>query len=217
MAEAGLSPNMGYEVVLVCRTFPIRVAGNSGPLPGEISWPHLGRYILEQEDRSPIVPLFYEEDLQAFEQAVKKAAKNYTLPEGSDGLDQHDWSPEDRVKHRITLSELNATALHLLSEMENTSYLHLIKFFELTTVTRKLRRIANFNPELLAGVARRERATSIALTFLNYRYPQVWGKVGALGEDANRWMTDVERIIGVPIQMAGTGPYPENFIDALYW
>lgn len=217
VAEAGLSPNMGYEIVLVCRTFPIRVAGNSGPLPGEISWPQLGRYILDQMDKSPLVPFFYEEDLQAFEQATRKASKNYTLPEGSDGLDQHEWSVEDRAKHKVTLSELNATALHLLSEMENEAYLRLAKFFELTTVTRKLRRIANFNPELLAGVAKRERASSIALTFLNYRYPQVWGKSSQIGDDANRWLTDVERIIKVPISMVGTGPFPENFVDALYW
>jgi adenylosuccinate synthase len=38
VAEAGLSPIDVDEVVLVLRTFPIRVADNSGPLAHEIDW-----------------------------------------------------------------------------------------------------------------------------------------------------------------------------------
>ena len=32
-----------YEVIMAIRTFPIRVAGNSGPLPGEITWEDVQR------------------------------------------------------------------------------------------------------------------------------------------------------------------------------
>jgi adenylosuccinate synthase len=39
IAEAGLSPLDVDQVVLVIRTFPIRVAGDSGHLPREIDWP----------------------------------------------------------------------------------------------------------------------------------------------------------------------------------
>lgn len=38
LAETGLSPMDVDEVALVIRSYPIRVAGNSGPLPGETSW-----------------------------------------------------------------------------------------------------------------------------------------------------------------------------------
>jgi adenylosuccinate synthase len=38
VSEAGLSPRDVDEVVLVLRAFPIRVGGNSGPLPNEITW-----------------------------------------------------------------------------------------------------------------------------------------------------------------------------------
>lgn len=38
ISEAGLSPRDVDSVVLVLRAFPIRVAGNSGPLPHEIDW-----------------------------------------------------------------------------------------------------------------------------------------------------------------------------------
>jgi len=41
LSEAGLSPLVVDEVVLVIRAFPIRVAGNSGPLPHEATWEDL--------------------------------------------------------------------------------------------------------------------------------------------------------------------------------
>lgn len=41
LSETGLSPLDVDEIVLVIRSFPIRVSGNSGPLPHEISWQQL--------------------------------------------------------------------------------------------------------------------------------------------------------------------------------
>lgn len=38
LSEAGLSPLDVDEVVMVLRALPIRVAGNSGPLPNEMTW-----------------------------------------------------------------------------------------------------------------------------------------------------------------------------------
>lgn len=46
LSEIGLSPFDVDEVILVIRTYPIRVEGNSGPLPLEISWSNIG---VEQE------------------------------------------------------------------------------------------------------------------------------------------------------------------------
>jgi adenylosuccinate synthase len=43
LAEAGLSPLFVDNVTLVLRSFPIRVAGNSGPLLGETSWENVAR------------------------------------------------------------------------------------------------------------------------------------------------------------------------------
>lgn len=44
MAMAGIDPNWfdEYEAWVVMRTYPIRVAGNSGPLAGETTWEDLG-------------------------------------------------------------------------------------------------------------------------------------------------------------------------------
>lgn len=38
LSESGLGPTDVDEVVMVLRAFPIRVSGNSGPLPSEIDW-----------------------------------------------------------------------------------------------------------------------------------------------------------------------------------
>jgi adenylosuccinate synthase len=40
--DAGISPRWLRDVILVARTFPIRVAGTSGPLEDEITWEDLG-------------------------------------------------------------------------------------------------------------------------------------------------------------------------------
>lgn len=43
ISEVGLSPLDVDDVVLVIRTFPIRVAGDSGPLPNETTWQEVTR------------------------------------------------------------------------------------------------------------------------------------------------------------------------------
>lgn len=45
LAETGLSPRDVDNVVLVIRSYPIRVAGNSGPLPGETTWEAISQSI----------------------------------------------------------------------------------------------------------------------------------------------------------------------------
>jgi len=44
LSETGLSPVDVDEVVLVLRAFPIRVAGNSGSLPAEMTWDEVAKY-----------------------------------------------------------------------------------------------------------------------------------------------------------------------------
>lgn len=48
LAETGLSPLDVDDVVMVLRAFPIRVGGNSGPLPNEIDW-----LTVTEESQSP--------------------------------------------------------------------------------------------------------------------------------------------------------------------
>ena len=50
LAETGLSPMDVDKVVLVIRSYPIRVAGNSGPLPGETTWEAISDSIETEAD-----------------------------------------------------------------------------------------------------------------------------------------------------------------------
>lgn len=43
LSEVGISPLAVSDVIMVIRTFPIRVEGNSGPLPKEIDWKTIQR------------------------------------------------------------------------------------------------------------------------------------------------------------------------------
>jgi adenylosuccinate synthase len=47
LSEAGISPSRVRRIVMVCRTYPIRVqnppGGTSGPMSGEITWPEVSR------------------------------------------------------------------------------------------------------------------------------------------------------------------------------
>ena len=43
LAEAGISPTRVRKVVMVCRTYPIRVGGASGPLGQPLSWAEISR------------------------------------------------------------------------------------------------------------------------------------------------------------------------------
>lgn len=44
LSEIGISPLAAKDIILVIRTFPIRVAGNSGPLPHETTWESLSAH-----------------------------------------------------------------------------------------------------------------------------------------------------------------------------
>ena len=41
LSEVGVSPRLVTDIIMAIRTFPIRVAGNSGPLKDEITWEQL--------------------------------------------------------------------------------------------------------------------------------------------------------------------------------
>jgi adenylosuccinate synthase len=54
LAEAGLSPKDADDITLVIRCHPIRVAGNSGPLPNEIDWKSLNKQAGLPEDHNEL-------------------------------------------------------------------------------------------------------------------------------------------------------------------
>lgn len=136
MAEAGMPLSSCKEIIVVIRTFPIRVAGNSGPLPHETSW-----------------------------KAVSKKARRPVL--------------------------------------------------ERTTVTNKIRRVARFDPELVARAVMVNNPTQLALTFLDYLYPEDAGVSSwdDLSRNARRYISRLEKRFGVPVTLISTGAETSEMID----
>ena len=132
LSEVGLSPILVREVVLVFRTFPIRVAGEqAGPLKDEITWD-----MLQQES-------------------------GYPYP---------------------------------------------IK--EMTTVSKKLRRVARFDWELAKQAALVNRPTRIAVNGLDYLgYPnRQAASLDELTASAKQFLTKVKHELTGPVTYWGTAP-----------
>jgi len=126
LAETGLSPFDVDDVILTIRAFPIRVAGNSGPLADEVDW-----------------------------------------------------------------ETVTAEGKHFQPILERTS------------VTRRIRRVAHFTPNIVRQAIQVNRPTKIVLNHLDY--------LGAMCEPSQEERTaafvhSVEKSIGTYISLLGFGP-----------
>jgi adenylosuccinate synthase len=128
--EIGLSPHHIDQIVMVIRTFPIRVGGTSGPFANEFSWEHI--------------------------QAISGAPE--VLP-------------------------------------------------EYTSVTKRLRRVARFDLELVKLACKYNCPTSLAvmgLDRLDYANTGITD-LKSLTPVALKFLSDLEQSTGVPVDFAGTG------------
>jgi adenylosuccinate synthase len=129
-AEVGLSPRLVDSIVMVIRTFPIRVGGASGPFANEITWDDIRRL---------------------------SGAPN-TIP-------------------------------------------------EYTSVTKRLRRVARFDIELVKLACRYNRPTSLAvmgIDRLDYANTGI-KELGQLTAAARSFLIKLEHETQTPVQFAGTG------------
>ncbi len=127
-ADTGLPPQMITNVMLVARTFPIRVFGNSGPLKGEMTW--------------------------------------------------------EQISARMGKPTL-----------------------ERTTVTKKVRRIGEWDEELMDNAVILNAPTSIALTFADYLDPNMAEKTDLrdLTGEVLSFIGYIESRWDVPVSFIGTG------------
>lgn len=221
VTEAGLSPSMDYEIVGVARTFPIRVAGNSGPMMDETTWPNIARDINRKLMNCRMPQRVKDWALQEFEKVWIQVARSgkYTLPthhDGSENYDLHKWSRADQELYRVALSELPADVLRGVSLQTHDE---LGNLFEYTTVTHKLRRVSQWNAADVAWSARVNRVDWVAMTFWNYWYPEVWGQtnidwMGTANMQAHR-VVEVCEQINCPVRLVGTGPLTSHFIPTM--
>jgi adenylosuccinate synthase len=138
LSECGLAPALVDDVVAVMRTYPIRVAGNSGPMKKEVSWDDV------------------------------RAAAGYPMA-----------------------------------------------LAEYTTVTSKLRRVAEFDWGLAARAVSANRPTALALHGIDYVDYHDLGKRSwsDLGEKSRRFIEQMEDRLGCFVRFVFTGPDGADLID----
>ena len=204
--ESGLSPSLEYEVIMVCRTCPIRVAGNSGPMPDEIDWPTLTRELNVKRDVHGLEPLVSEEHLKDFERMERIVADEWSMPR----VPFTQYTPEMRQQYS---SELVRVHREVLSRLPQETVHDIMKFFEITTVTEKLRRIARLNMDELKYSVMLNRPDCLALNFLNYEFPTVGGsKTRAELMDVPehdkivKYIAGIEDSTGVPVRYVNAEP-----------
>ncbi len=234
VAECGLSPALDYEVVLVCRTFPIRVAGNSGPMSHEIEWVELAHNINSKLVAAGMEPVVSPVALHAFEDAIDRAAADavitgkYKVPTngGNFNTKLSRWMTAERDMYRQAASELHRDAMNKLSNEHQTE---LRKLFEMTTVTKKLRRIANLSMKDLRTAVMLNRPSWLCITFMDYLEPVLsnftscppehpaYPAVSALQHDAldrvENWCESTGNALGVPVKLVSFGPAAENVVS----
>ena len=136
LAEVGVGVRE-YDVIMCLRTFPIRVGGNSGPLPKEISWEELQRI------------------------------SGYPHPLG-----------------------------------------------ELTTTTKRLRRVAEFDSDIVVRAIAANSPTAIAIhgsDYLDYANKGAH-RFEELTPAAQEWVYRLERTTELPVRFIGTGPRVSEII-----
>ena len=93
LSEVGVGPRRVDEVILAVRTFPIRVAGNSGPLPSEITWDDVTREsgsphaIIERTTTTHRVRRVARFDLDIVRRAAQVNSATSVALHGADYLD----------------------------------------------------------------------------------------------------------------------------------
>lgn len=114
LSEVGISPLRVNSIIMVIRTYPIRVAGNSGPLKNEIDWKEVQRlsgYPYEPKEFTTVtkqirrVALF---DIDLVKKATLANNPTQIALTGADYLDYHN----KRLKNFAVLTEKTKRFIH---------------------------------------------------------------------------------------------------------
>lgn len=87
---------------------------------------------------------------------------------------------------------------------------------EYTTVTKRVRRVGEWDPELafaaMAANGAPSPAIRLAITMLDHMFPEVAGVVTYedLSDRAKAWLQEREKELGQPVDMIGTGPHTQT-------
>lgn len=91
---------------------------------------------------------------------------------------------------------------------DETSWKELDLEPEITTVTKKVRRVGHWNPEQVRYACQVNYPAALVVTFIDYLWPEAKGITNwrALPETALEWVKEQEALIEAPIIAVGTGP-----------
>jgi adenylosuccinate synthase len=119
LGEVGLGVR-GFEVIMCMRTFPIRVGGNSGPVPNEITWEELTKLsgypypVKEYTTTTKRLRRVAGFDWQVVEEAIDANAPTALALHGSDYLDYQN-------KGVTTYRDLTTATRQWIENLENRS------------------------------------------------------------------------------------------------
>lgn len=117
LSEAGISPIHVDQIIMVIRTFPIRVGGDSGPLPNEISWEEVTKLsgyplpVAEHGTVSGRLRRVAHFDIEQIRRAVVVNKPTSLALSGLDYLDHTNFT-------RTSQSELTPASREFLSRLE---------------------------------------------------------------------------------------------------
>lgn len=120
ISEAGISPRDVDDIVMVIRTYPIRVGGNSGPMNNEIDWETVrsrsGRPdpLVEMTSVTKKVRRVSEFDWDAFDRAVMVNKPTQIAIHGLDYLDYGDTG-------KTSLSSLSTKSIDFIRKVQRRS------------------------------------------------------------------------------------------------
>ncbi|WP_158220028.1 adenylosuccinate synthetase [Tissierella sp. P1] len=86
---------------------------------------------------------------------------------------------------------------------------------EVTSVTKRLRRVGLFDEELVEKSIRINRPTQIALNFVDYLNSNDYkiNNYSILSDTSKKFIDKIENLYNVPVTLIGTGPNVEDIID----
>jgi len=206
LSYAGLPPTLDIRPIMVARTFPIRVAGNSGPMPDECSWGRLYANIHQYHVVNEKIPSVRMAIMEKWERKMRALlAKAHVIHA------QWEATEAEQFEHRVAYSECPTEAFLSMTDEEQQE---LALFIEMTTVTKKIRRVSNYHREMVQEAINTNGCYAIWFTFLNYLFPDTWGRThdADLGKDAMHWMIAEASNLNTRLGGCSTGPLPEHHI-----
>ena len=120
LSEVGLSPLVVSNVIMVIRTFPIRVGGNSGPLPREIDWKTIqmeSGYPYEIKEFTTVTNRLRRVGRFDFEVVKKAVAVNRPTEIALMGVDYLDYRNKGVKNYDLLTNKTKLFILHLEREL----------------------------------------------------------------------------------------------------